>query len=149
MNTARIIRVASALGLLLALALLAGCAGTAESATPPATSEAPASPASRPDTLPTLEVEAPLTGATVPAGTVTVSVATTGLTFVMPSNTNVPGEGHVHFTLDDRPFIMSTEQQAELKDVEPGTHTLVAELVQNNTESFDPPIEVEIEFVAE
>jgi hypothetical protein len=79
----------------------------------------------------------------------TVAVETTGLEFVMPSNTNVAGEGHVHFTLDDRPFVMSIEPEAVIDDVEAGPHTLVAELVQNDTSSFDPPVKQTIEFIAE
>jgi hypothetical protein len=33
--------------------------------------------------------------------------------------------------------------------VAPGAHTLKAELVQNDTKSFNPPVEQEITFVAE
>lgn len=145
-TTARIVRVATALGLMLTLVLLVACAGPSGSANAP-DGEQPASGA--PATPPTLKLTTPASGATVPAGTVQVAVETTGLTFTMPSNTNVPGEGHVHFTLDDRPFIMSTDPDAEIKDVGPGTHTLKAELVQNDTKSFDPPITQTIEFVAE
>jgi len=145
-TTARIVRVASALGLMLTLVLLVACAGPSASGTSP-DGEQPASDA--PTTPATVTLTAPKPGATVPAGTVRVVVETTGLTFTMPGNTNVAGEGHVHFTLDDRPFIMSVEKVAEIEDVEPGTHKLIAEIVQNNTDSFDPPIEQEIEFTVE
>jgi len=146
-TTSRIVRIASALGLLLALALLAACAAApAEPATAP-DSEPAAS--SAPVTPPTIKLVEPVADGTVKAGVVTVSVETTGLKFVMPSNTNVAGEGHVHFTLDDRPFVMSTEPGTDLKDVSAGPHKLTAELVQNDTKPFSPPVEVEIEFVAE
>ena len=96
-----------------------------------------------------MELVQPLQGDIVPAGELPVNVETTGLKFTMASNTNVPGEGHVHYTLDDRPFIMSITPDAILEDVEPGEHTLIAELVQNNTQPFDPPVRQEITFTAE
>jgi len=140
----RNVRIATALGMLLALVLLVACTSPADSTAVPE-----GGPKTTPGSPPTLRLTQPTAGATVPAGTVAVVVDTTGLTFVMPSNTNVAGEGHVHFTLDDRPLVMSTTPDAELKDVEPGEHTLVAELVQNDTKPFDPPIRETIEFVAE
>jgi len=143
-KTSKVLRIATAVGMLLTLILLAACSGTAK---PPAASGGEADAA--PGTPPTLQLTAPVAGAVVPAGTVSVAVETTGLKYVMPSNTNVSGEGHVHFTLDDRPEVMSTTPEAEITDVEPGTHTLTAELVQNNTQPFDPPITETIEFVAE
>lgn len=143
-KTSKILRIATAVGSLLTLLLLAACSGAVQ---PPAATGAETGAA--PGTPPTLRLIVPAAGATVPAGTVGVAVETTGLKYVMPSNTNVAGEGHVHFTLDDRPFIMSTTPDAEFTDVEPGPHTLVAELVQNDTKSFDPPITESIEFVAE
>lgn len=100
-------------------------------------------------TPPTMKLVKPTSGETLPAGDVVVEVETTGHEFVMPSNTNVAGQGHVHFTLDDEPFEMSVEPSYTFKDVAPGTHKLRAELVQNNTEPFDPPIVEEITFEVE
>lgn len=126
--------------LLAALFLVSGCAGAENDAA----SVAP--PSVEP---PTMELVQPLQGESVPAGELPVNVETTGLKFTMASNTNVPGEGHVHYTLNDRPFIMSTTPDAILEDVEPGEHTLIAELVQNDTQPFDPPVRLEIVFTAE
>lgn len=140
----RIARVTTFIGLLALVPLLAACAKTSGAASSAAPGKAGA-PVSSDATIKLVE---PAAGGEVPAGTLTVKVETTGITFTMPSNTNVAGEGHVHFTLDDRPFVMSTEAQAEIEDVTAGVHTLKAELVQNDTQSFDPPIEVEIEFTA-
>ncbi len=143
-GTLTLVRIAMVASMLALIPLLAACAQT----TPPTTTDA-ATPAGSAASDATVRLVEPTAGATVAAGTVTVRVETTGLKFSMPSNTNVSGEGHVHFTLDDRPFIMSVEPQAELEDVSPGQHTLKAELVQNDTQSFDPPIVETIEFVAE
>ena len=77
-----------------------------------------------------------------------MSVKATGLKFVMAGGTNVAGEGHVHFTLDGEPFKMSTSPDYTYEDVTPGEHKLVAELVQNDTKSFSPPVEQEITFTA-
>lgn len=129
---------------LLALAasgvLLGGCAQ--KPATPQSTApQAAAAP-------PTMQLLAPVDGTTVPAGDVKLSVKTTGHKFVMASTTNVPGEGHVHFTLDGQPFKMSITPDYVYAGVTPGEHTLKAELVQNDTKSFSPPVEQEITFTA-
>jgi hypothetical protein len=100
-------------------------------------------------TPPTMKLVAPAEGATVPAGDLRMAVETTGLKFVMASNNVVPGEGHVHFTLDDKPFQMSIDPEYVMKDVAPGPHTLKAELVQNDTKSFDPPVLQTITFTAQ
>lgn len=98
---------------------------------------------------PTLELTTPTSGGTVAAGDVSISVKTTGLKFTMPSNTVVPGEGHVHFTLDDEPFKMSTSPDYVYEGVAAGEHTLTAELVQNDTKPLSPPVKQEITFIAE
>lgn len=138
----KIARIAMALGLLAALGLVAACA---------APTTAPQSGgASNPDdtsvVAPTIKLVEPAASAEVAAGDVKVAVETTGLKFVMPSNTLVAGEGHVHFTIDDGPEVMSTDPSMVLKDVAPGPHKLKAELVQNDTKPFDPPIKQEIDF---
>ena len=124
-------------------AVLGGCAkSTADgtSGTAPGAATAPA---------PTLEVTTPTSGGTVAAGDVTMSVKTTGLKFTMPSNTVVPGEGHVHFILDGEPLEMSTSPDFVYEGVAAGEHTLTAELVQNDTKPFSPPVKQEITFIAE
>lgn len=130
------------------LLVAGGCAKTASPGTGASSASEPGAGAAA-ATPPTIEVVAPTEGGVVPAGTITVSVETTDLEYTMPSNTNVAGQGHVHFTLDDRPFVMSTEPSAEIEDVEPGPHTLKAEVVQNNTQSLNPPVEAVVEFTAE
>lgn len=146
-RTRLVVRIATALGLLLAGALLAACTNQA-AASGESAAAAPQKKLSVPETPPTIELVAPAkTG--VKAGVVTATVKTTGFKFAVPANTNVAGQGHVHFTLDDRPFVMSISPTVEIQNVRPGEHKLVAELVQNNTESFDPPIEAEITFVAQ
>lgn len=141
-RTNRLLKLAVALALVALVPLLAACTQAAEA---PSGASAPDGEQAAPATI---ELVEPTAGAEVPAGTITVRVETTGLKFTMPSNTNVPGEGHVHFTLDDRPFVMSTEPAAQLEDVEPGPHTLKAELVENNTQPLDPPVEAIVEFTA-
>jgi hypothetical protein len=141
----KILRTVAVLGLLALVPLLAACTKSAPSNSG-ATQQAPTS--SDAVAAPTVKLLTPTASSEVAAGDLTVKVETSGLKFTMPSNTNVPGEGHVHFTLDDRPFQMSVEPQAEIKDVAPGVHTLKAELVQNNTKSLDPPVVEVIEFTA-
>jgi hypothetical protein len=128
-----------------AAVILGGCSG--KSAAGPGS--APAASAASPATAPTIEIVAPVADGKVAAGDVSMSVKTTGLKLVMASNTNVPGEGHVHFTLDSEPFKMSVKPDYVYAGVTPGQHTLKAELVQNDTKSFNPPVEQVITFTAE
>jgi len=128
------------------VAALSGCSGP--SATSTASSTTPTASKSAPATAATLELIAPSAGSEVAAGDVKLSVRATGLKFTMASNTNVPGEGHVHFTLDDKPFKMSVEPEYTYEGVAAGSHTLVAELVNNDTTPFSPPVKQEITFTA-
>ena len=125
--------------------VLAGCAAAPGAS---GTQKSAASGGSAVVTPPTIKVLAPLDGAKVPAGQIVIKVETTGLKFVMPSKTVVPGEGHVHFTLDDQPIKMSTTPDYALSGVAPGPHSLKAELVQNDTTSFDPPVFQTVAFTA-
>ena len=134
---------AIALGGLVAVALVAG--GCSKTTSSTGTGTAPAATAA----APTVELLAPVEGGTLTTGDVTISVKTTGLKFTMPSNTNTPGEGHVHFTLDGQPFKMSVKPDYVYAGVAPGQHKLKAELVQNDTKSFDPPVKQEISFTVQ
>jgi hypothetical protein len=134
------------------LALLAGASvvlGGCSSKTTSAPASAPAESSTAAVAAPTLELVSPSADSAVPSGDVNVSVKTTGLNFVMPGNTNVAGEGHVHFSLDGQPIEMSVKPDYVYVGVAPGAHTLKAELVQNDTKSFNPPVEQEITFKAE
>jgi hypothetical protein len=67
-----------------AAVILGGCSG--KSAAGPGS--APAASAASPATAPTIEIVAPVADGKVAAGDVSMSVKTTGLKFVMASNTN-------------------------------------------------------------
>jgi len=134
---------AIALGGLVAVSLVAGgCSKTTATG-------GTATPSTSTSAAPTVELLAPVEGSSISAGDVKVSVKTSGLKFSMPSNTNVPGEGHVHFTLDGQPFKMSVKPEYVFAGVTPGQHKLKAELVQNDTKSFSPPVEQEITFTVQ
>ena len=131
---------------LLAIALvsiLAGCSSA------PAASSRPTSPASAVSAaavLPTIKVLAPLAGSTVTGSDLSVRIETTGLKFVDPSTTRVPGEGHVHFVLDGQPVKMSITPEYVFKGLAPGPHTLRSELVQNDTAPFSPAVLETVQF---
>ncbi|HEX9092894.1 MAG TPA: hypothetical protein VF902_02825 [Coriobacteriia bacterium] len=144
----RLARYARVVLLSLAAVAMLGTAVLLSACAPAATSSAPAPVESQSATPPTVTLVEPAEGASVASGDVRVVVETTGLKFVNPSNTVVAGEGHVHFTLDDKPFQMSTSPEYVMKAVAPGPHVLKAELVQNDTRSFDPPVKQEIGFTA-
>lgn len=143
----RIVLIAASLATLALALLLAACSTATE--TPAASPNTGADqPAASVSTNATVIPIYPIDGDEVDAGDIEVQVDVADLALTMPSNTNVDGQGHVHFTLDDRPFEMSVEPGITFKDVEPGTHTLKIELVQNNTKSFEPAVVQEISFTA-
>jgi hypothetical protein len=118
--------------------VLAGC-----STTPTASKGTPATKPASPGVttaVPTIKVVSPVDGTVVEGSDLSVRVETTGLEFVDPSNTTVPGQGHVHFTLDDQPVQMSVTPDYTLKNITPGKHTLRSELVQNDTTPFAPAV---------
>lgn len=133
------------------VALAAGCSKTPSAPTTPvapSSSAAETTQAAADTAAPTLKLVTPADGATVAAGDVKLVVETTGIKFTMPSTTRVEGEGHVHYTLDDQPVQMSAEPEYVYKGVTSGKHTLTAELVQNDTTEFQPPVKQTITFTA-
>lgn len=149
MTVSRLLRPALAALLVIAAVALSACSGSPSAATPSPKAPASLAKAARPSVQPTLKLVAPTDGASVPAGDVRMAVETTGLKFAMPSNTLVAGEGHVHFTLDDKPAQMSDTPELVMKAVTAGPHKLKAELVQNDTTPFDPPVLEEITFTVQ
>lgn len=137
------------LGSILMIAMVIALSACSSGSAANPSSTAPTQSPQATSAAPTIELVSPVSGSTVPSGDVAMSVRTTGLKFVMASNTNVAGEGHVHFTLDDEPFEMSVTPDYVYADVAPGEHKLVAELVQNDTTPFSPPVKQEITFTAE
>lgn len=149
MTLPRLARPVFVAALLIVAAAVTACAGSPSAVAPSAPAPSAPAQAAQPSVPPTVKLLAPTEGVSVPAGDVRMAVETTGLKFVVPSNTVVAGEGHVHFTLDEAPFQMSTAPEFVMKGVAAGPHKLKAELVQNDTTSFDPPVLEEITFTAQ
>ncbi len=149
MSLVRLARPMLAVSLLALAVVLAACAGSPSAAVPSSLAAGAPAASAQPATPPTVKLTVPTEGASVPSGDVRMAVETTGLKFVMPSNTVVAGEGHVHFTLDGKPSQMSASPEYVMKDVAPGSHTLKAELVQNDTTLFEPPVFEQITFIAQ
>ena len=106
---------------------------------------------------PQVSVSAPANGALVTGDTVTVSFRVTGLTIVPTSvpvseagkhpEVNKPGEGHVHFMLDLQPLVVWTSTDPyTFKDLPPGEHQLMVELVQNDHSPLSPPVVQQVRF---
>jgi len=118
--------------------VLAGC-----STTPSASTGTPAPKAASSGVTgaaPTIKVVSPVDGTVVEGSDVSVRIETTGLALVDPSTTTVPGQGHIHFTLDAQPVQMSVAPDYTFKNITPGKHTLRSELVQNDTTPFAPAV---------
>lgn len=134
----------------LGLVVLASCTG-GYGTTAPTPTPAPVTPAPAP--APTIQITSP--SGSVQTGDVTVSVQTSNFSIVNKlSQANVAGEGHIHYFLDvdapttpDKPAVTAAGTYAATvstsytwKNVTAGTHTLSAELVNNNHTPLVPPV---------
>ncbi len=89
----------------------------------------------------------PRDGATVPSGEpVTLRVAVRGAR-IATSFQDTEG-AHLHLFVDGKLQQMPYSQQAELR-LEPGSHRIQVELVDNRHVSFDPEIKTSVEVTAE
>ena len=107
---------------------------------------------------PTVIIESPVGGATVPAGNVTVHITTTNFQRVAPGGANVAGQGHVHYYLDvaipttqGQPattapgtYKVTNEDTVVWENLAPGTHTLGVQLVNNDHTPLSTPVTVQI-----
>lgn len=107
---------------------------------------------------PTLKITAPANGATIQAGDVRVDTDVQNFNIVdKQGQANVTGEGHVHFYMDVSPIPSAAGQPAIPADpiarwahvsddtytftnVGPGTHTIVAQLVNNDHTPVVPTV---------
>ena len=123
----------------------------AAASTPPATTP-PAAATS------TVKITSPTAGATVPAGTVSVSVDIANFQIQPPGGANAAGVGHIHYYRDVAPPTDPTKgavtpadaigvtykavqtTTATWDNVTAGPHTFSVELVNNDHKPFTPPI---------
>ncbi len=97
----------------------------------------------------TLTFEAPVEGATVPAGEkIEVSVDVAGGTLVSDPNTTEEGAGHLHIYVDGTLYSMPSEAASEI-ELEPGEHLIEAEFVSPDHHSYEPQITTGIDVTAE
>jgi hypothetical protein len=119
---------------------------------------APAQP-----TAPSIRITQPTDGGTVSAGAMEVNVEVTNFDLVDKlGEANVPGQGHIHYFLDipapttpGKPAIPASGTWAptastmySFEDVSVGTHTVSAELVNNDHTPLNPPVVSEVTFTA-
>jgi hypothetical protein len=63
---------------------------------------------------------------------------------------NRPGEGHLHFMLDLQPLVVHEKAEPyTFRDLTPGEHRLMVELVSNDHSPLDPPVVRQIRFRVE
>ncbi len=108
-----------------------------------------------PVAAPSLTITSPQAGATVPAGSVTVTVQVSNFSLVNKlGQSNVAGEGHIHYYLDVEPpttqgqpavtapgtYAASANTSYTWPNVARGNHTLSAQLVNNNHAPLSTPV---------
>lgn len=99
---------------------------------------------------PTLKITSPANGATLPAGDITIKTAVQNFNIVdKQGQSNVTGEGHLHFYMDVNPLPSTAGQPAipadpnavwahvsdttyTFKNVPPGQHTFSVQLANND-----------------
>ena len=106
-------------------------------------------------TAPLAEIARPVDGGYLPAGDITVSAAALNFKLVDKlGQSNVPGEGHLHYFLDvDAPtapgqpavtapgtYAATVASSYTWKNVPAGSHTLSIELVNNDHTPLNPPV---------
>jgi len=107
---------------------------------------------------PTLKINSPSNGATVKTGDITVKADVNNFKVVdKQGQANVTGEGHLHFYMDVNPIPNAAGQPAipanpsanwahvsdtsyTFRNVSPGTHTFVAQLVNNDHTPVVPAV---------
>lgn len=104
---------------------------------------------------PTISITSPINGASLLAGNVTVSVAVNNFNVVdKQGQTNVPGEGHLHYYLDvaapttpgqvaippSGTWVHVATTSYTFSNVGAGTHTVAVELVNNDHTPLVPPV---------
>ena len=104
---------------------------------------------------PAISITSPPNGASLPAGNITVSTSVSNFNVVnKQGQANVAGEGHLHFYLDvaaptipNQPAVPASGVWAHVSgttytftNVSPGTHTITAQLVNNDHTPVIPPI---------
>lgn len=123
----------------------------------PATPEGPPTAASpvagpRPRSTASLVFEDPTNGQVVTGDTVEVVLDLQGGRIVEQTTTQLtPDTGHVHLVLDGRLVSMTygLVQVVDLRNVEPGPHTLQAEYVAADHAPFDPRVTAAVRFETE
>ena len=127
----------------------------------PSASPSPGAAAPRPSDA-ALRITAPMTGQTVPAGSVQVSVSYTGAALVAAASATRVDEDHLHYILDENvapylgtlvpvpmgnPRIVHTAAtQVTFDNVPAGSHTVTVMLTGNNHISVRPPLSEQVTF---
>lgn len=144
-------------GLLAVAGVLAVSAAVVPRALFPATPADPAAPSSvaagpRPESTASLSFRDPANGQVVAGDSVEVVLELEGGRIVEQTTTDLsPDTGHVHLVLDGRLVSMTygLVQSVDLRNVEPGAHTLQAEYVAADHAPFDPRVTAAVRFVTE
>ncbi|MBI2850681.1 MAG: DUF4399 domain-containing protein [Chloroflexi bacterium] len=126
--------------------------------TAPSTPTTTPSPAPAPAPAPTLTITSPAANASLPPGSVTVSVNVGNLQLVPPGQTNVAGQGHLHYYLDveipttpgkgavTAPGTYKADPGTSIvwDNLSAGTHTFGVQLVNNNHTPLEPPVTAKV-----
>jgi len=126
---------------------------------PPVVAQVTVNVTASPMASPAVTITSPSQGATLPEGSVTVSINVAGFDIVTKlGQPNAAGEGHIHYYLDAEPpttpgqpavsapgtYAATPELSHTWQDVAPGSHTLAVQLVNNNHTPLEPPVVAQV-----
>ena len=127
-------KVRTAVVVLLTAAACGGGSNGEPTASPPAPSVRPSSPA-------TIAIVQPKSGAVIHGSTVHLVVSLKGAHVVKPTTTHiVPTQGHIHVYLDNKLISMNYGLTQTIPGIKPGTHILQVEFVASDHLPWNPRI---------
>ncbi len=100
---------------------------------------------------PSIRIIEPLASAAVSTLGFRVRVAVSGFFLDQPDygGTNVPGQGHIHYTIDGGGLIATTDASMDFAAVSAGTHVIRAELRNNDHSALSPAVFQEVSVTTE
>jgi hypothetical protein len=77
---------------------------------------------------------------------VTVNVRSENFRVMAPKAQNVPGEGHLHFRLNDGPPLEALSDSYVFTQIEAASHKLEVELTNHDHSALNPPVTAMVRF---
>lgn len=95
---------------------------------------------------PSVQITKPKDGEVIKGTMVTVNVRSENFKVMAPKAQNVPGEGHLHFRLNDGPPLEAFSDSYVFTQIEAAKHKLEVELKNHDHSALNPPVMAVVRF---